>query len=62
MEIGRLLQRRALFFQRAFVKHLPDTTDLNPSPARFFFGRGGVLSLNICLQFILVFLNRHSHL
>ena len=40
MEIGRLLQRRALFFQRAFVKHLPDTTDLNPSPARFFFGGG----------------------
>ena len=45
MEIGKLLQRRALFFQRAFVKHLPDTTDLNPSPAGFFFfffGGGGV--------------------
>ena len=33
MEIGKLLQRRALFFQRAFVKHLPDSTDLNPSLA-----------------------------
>ena len=42
MEIGKLLQRRALFFQRAFVKHLPDTTDLNPSPAGFFFFLVGV--------------------
>ena len=37
MEIGKLLQRRVLFFQRAFVKHLPDSTDVNPHPAGFFF-------------------------
>ena len=60
MEIGKPLQRRVLFFQRAFVKHLPDSTDVNPHPAGFFFFF--FFSLNICLQFILVFLNRHSHL
>ena len=59
MEIGKLLQRRVLFFQRAFVKHLPDSTDVSPHPAGFFFF---FFSLNTCLQFILVFINRHSHL